>query len=370
MGGYLVIVTDTDTETPIAGATVTLRKDDTIGIRLPNGRLLDYGNQTTVTVKLVKDKSPVVDMFLTVTDRNKNHAADTTDKTGQITVPDSRSETDKNGNATVDGKNEDGDRITLTVKVEHTENGRPIEHAQVLGAKSAALRFRQSGENYTHSLAPRLQTEPAALGFGLVIVLPDGIDMDAEHRITVTVTDNRKNPQKGMNVTVQDDLSGKERGETDGNGKLTVPEAAETVLHRAYIVFTGLTNTIDFFDTVRKRRNCFSGDEYIVVIGVLDMRGKRICKNKFISFIDKNNAIFHDRKLGFPVASGKNDTFFVRMQLNTTGRTIFIIFLNHIDESRFSRSAITADDRKISADCKVVSNTLVLYRNSVRSYHI
>ena len=51
-------------------------------------------------------------------------------------------------------------------------------------------------------------------------------------------------------------------------------------------------------------------------------------------------------------------------------QTIFIIFLNHIDESRFSRSAITADDRKISADCKVVSNTLVLYRNSVRSYHI
>lgn len=106
----------------------------------------------------------------------------------------------------------------------------------MLVAKSAALRFRQSGENYTHSLAPRLQTEPAALGFGLVIVLPDGIDMDAEHRITVTVTDNRKNPQKGMNVTVQDDLGGKERGETDGNGKLTVPEAAETVLHRAYIV--------------------------------------------------------------------------------------------------------------------------------------
>ena len=127
-------------------------------------------------------------------------------------MPDSRSETDKNGNATVGGKNEDGDRITLTVKVEHTENGRPIEHAQVLVAKSAKL------------------------GFGLVIMLPDGVDMDAEHRITVTVTDNRKNPQKGMNVTVQDDLGGKERGETDGNGKLTVPEAAETVLDRAYIV--------------------------------------------------------------------------------------------------------------------------------------
>lgn len=234
VGGYLVIVTDTDTETPIAGATVTLRKDDSIGIRLPNGRLLDYENQTTVTVKLVKDKSPVVDMFLSVTDKNKNHAADTTDKAGQITVPDGSSETDENGNATVGGKDEDGDRITLTVKVEHTENGRPIEHAQLV-AKYAAFRFHQNGENYTHFLAPRFQTEPATLGFGLVIILPDGIDMDAEHRITVTVTDNRKNPQEGMNVTVKDDLGGRERGETDENGKLTVPEAAETARHTAYL---------------------------------------------------------------------------------------------------------------------------------------
>lgn len=125
VGGYLVIVTDTDTESPILGAAVTLREDDSLGVRLPNGRLLDYDDQTTVTVKLVKDRSPVVDMFIAVTD--KNHAADATNKTGQITVPDGSSETDENGNATVGGKDEDGDRITLTVKVEHYETGRPVE---------------------------------------------------------------------------------------------------------------------------------------------------------------------------------------------------------------------------------------------------
>ena len=49
---YLVIVTDTDTTDPVANATVTLHGDDTISVRLPNSRLLDYDDQTTVTVLL------------------------------------------------------------------------------------------------------------------------------------------------------------------------------------------------------------------------------------------------------------------------------------------------------------------------------
>ena len=58
VGGYLVTVTDTDTTNPVAGATVTLHEDDTLSILLPSGRLLDYADQTTVTVQLVEDKSP------------------------------------------------------------------------------------------------------------------------------------------------------------------------------------------------------------------------------------------------------------------------------------------------------------------------
>lgn len=42
----------------------------------------------------------------------------------------------------------------------------------------------------------------------IIVVLPDGVDMDAEHRITVTVMDNQKNPQEDMDVTVKDDLGG------------------------------------------------------------------------------------------------------------------------------------------------------------------
>ena len=75
-------VRDTDTKNPVAGATVTLRADESLSIRLPSGRLLDYADQTTVTVQLVEDKSPVADMFIAVTDRNDNYCEDTTDASG------------------------------------------------------------------------------------------------------------------------------------------------------------------------------------------------------------------------------------------------------------------------------------------------
>ena len=87
MGGYLVTVTDTDTKNPVANAAVALHKDNSISIRLPNSRLLDYADQTTVTVQLVKDKSAVPDMSIAVTDKNDNYASGKTDKAGQITVP-------------------------------------------------------------------------------------------------------------------------------------------------------------------------------------------------------------------------------------------------------------------------------------------
>ena len=48
VGGYLVTVTDTDTKNPIANAAVALHKDNSISIRLPNSRLLDYADQTSL----------------------------------------------------------------------------------------------------------------------------------------------------------------------------------------------------------------------------------------------------------------------------------------------------------------------------------
>ena len=137
VGGYLVIVTDTDTKNPVANASVALHADHTLSVRLPSGRLLDYTDQTTITVLLTEDKSTVANMFIAVTDRQDNYCEDSTDANGQITVPDTTGKTNEDGNATVGWEDEDGDRWTITVKVEDHETGRPIEMPGYLSEKPA-----------------------------------------------------------------------------------------------------------------------------------------------------------------------------------------------------------------------------------------
>ena len=208
VGGYLVTVTDTDTKNPVANAAVALHKDNSISIRLPNSRLLDYAEQTTVTVQLVKNKSAVPDMSIAVTDKNDNYASGKTDKAGQITVPTGSGKTNEDGKVTGGYEDADGDRWTLTVKVEHTDTGRPIPDAEVSIGKTG----------------------------NITVKLPDGTDMDKNHRITITVTDHKKNPQEGMSITVKGDLNQTAKGKTDEDGKLTVPEVEETERHGAYIL--------------------------------------------------------------------------------------------------------------------------------------
>ncbi len=195
VGQYLVIVTDTDTTDPVANATVTLSGDDSIAIRLPNSRLLDYADQTTVTVLLSEPETPVEGMAITVTDKNANACGGTTDTAGQITVPNTTGQTNADGKATVGWEDADGERHTLTVQVERTETGRPISGSTVsLGTTG-----------------------------NITVVLPDGQDMDAKNRVTVTVTDNEKAPQADVTVIVKADLGGTAQGRTNKDGELTVP---------------------------------------------------------------------------------------------------------------------------------------------------
>ena len=208
VGGYLVTVTDTDTKNPVANAAVALHKDNSISIRLPNSRLLDYADQTTVTVQLVKGKSAVPDMSISVTDKNDNYAAGKTDKAGQVTVPTGSGKTNEDGKVTAGYEDADGDRWTLTIKVEHTDTGRPIPNAEVAIGKTG----------------------------NITVKLPDGTDLDKNHRVTVTVTDHKKNPQENRNIIVKGDLSQTAKGKTDQDGKLTVPEIEERERHGAYIL--------------------------------------------------------------------------------------------------------------------------------------
>ena len=208
VGGYLVTVTDTDTKNPVANAAVALHKDNSISIRLPNSRLLDYADQTTVTVQLVKDKSAVSGMSISVTDKNDNYASGKTDKAGQITVTTGSGKTNEDGKVTTGYEDADGDRWTLTIKVEHTDTGRPIPNAEVAIGKTG----------------------------NITVKLPDGTDLDKNHRVTVIVTDHKKNPQENKNIIVKGDLSQTAKGKTDQDGKLAVPEIEERERHGAYIL--------------------------------------------------------------------------------------------------------------------------------------
>ena len=100
VGRYLVIVTDTDSKAPVSGAAVELGGEEHLSIRLPDRRLLDYADQTTITVLLAEPETPVEELAVSVTDKNANYCGGKTDKVGQFTAPGSSGIT-----------NEDGDRL-------------------------------------------------------------------------------------------------------------------------------------------------------------------------------------------------------------------------------------------------------------------
>ena len=158
---------------PVSGAAMALHEDNSISIRLPNKRLLDYADQTT--------------------------------------VPGTSGVTNDEGKTTAGYEDADGDRWTLTVKVEDYETGRPIEGAGVSIGKTG----------------------------NITVTLPDGVDMDENNRITVTITDHKKEPQEGLNVTVKADMGQTASGKTDEEGKVAVPSVAKKERHGAYIVGYG-----------------------------------------------------------------------------------------------------------------------------------
>ena len=213
VGAYFVIVTDTNSGDPVPSASVVLNADNTLSIRLPEGRLLDYAAQTTVTVLLREDKAarsemqPVVGLFIAVSDKNGNYCAEKTNADGQITVPGSSGTTGPDGTVTFGWKDADGNRFTITIRIADYENGRPIIGAIVTIGKTGHI----------------------------TVVLPNGIDMDAANRIIITLTNQRKVPLVGWIVFVKGDRTD-ENGETDENGTLILPEIVRREKHAAYIV--------------------------------------------------------------------------------------------------------------------------------------
>ena len=177
VGGYLVIVTDTDSKNPVANATVALHTDNTLSIRLPSGRLLDGNDQTVVTV-LLPSTDPAKGLNVEVSDSKDNHAAKDTDKNGQITVPDAAG----SAGEIIGTDTGDADQSN-TVNVDVADqDGKPVDGAEIA--------VDEDGE--------------------VSVTLPDEFDFDEDGPVTVTVTDNKGEAKPDVPVTV-----------TDGDAKIT-----------------------------------------------------------------------------------------------------------------------------------------------------
>ena len=234
VGRFIVIVTDSNAA-PIPHARVTIDAEDNIGVGLPHRRLLDYADQTTVTVLYAEDyyglvdnlSRSVPDLNVTVSDRNDNFAMGITDEAGQIIVPTYSTSTGNNGGGTVGGEDEDGNRRTFTVVVTD-RNGNVIDNCEI-------------------SIDDDLT---------ITVELPDGTPFNRDNPVTVTVTDQHGDPQAGLDIiVVGDDLTDTgvtnsagwvrlpptDRGYTNDNGKvqvngyIVIVEDTENPIARAFV---------------------------------------------------------------------------------------------------------------------------------------
>ena len=171
----------------IENAFVKLNDDSTISVTLPDETSIDYANRITVTVT-DKDGNPQKDISVTVSDTVENSLTDKTDENGKMVVPPlSEDITDSEGKAKVNGYN-----------VLITDETKPIENA-----------FVTIGEGQIN------------------VMLPDGVMIDIDNRITATITDSEDMPVKGMTVVISETTAEGEAKAavdvTDENGKATVP---------------------------------------------------------------------------------------------------------------------------------------------------
>ncbi len=192
VGDYLIILTDKNGK-PIFNSEITIDINDNVTIKLPSGRLLDYSDQTTITAIYTDTQSAKSDLQIFIYDTNNNAATGKTDENGQLKVPNSSSSTEDD-NGTIGGENEEQ---TFTYVVTVTDkNGLIIP--------KCAVAIGESND--------------------IVVKLPDGTVMDNDNRITVTVTDQNGNAQPNINVIVIGMSDFIEKGTTDIDGKVTLPD--------------------------------------------------------------------------------------------------------------------------------------------------
>ncbi len=217
VGDYFIILTDKDGK-PIFDSEIAIDTADNITIRLPEGRLLDYADRTTISVFRTDTKDAVSGLNIFIGDKNNNAATGTTDDNGQLTVPNNQSSTgDDNG--TIGGNKGDG------------ETEKPFTYVVTVTDKNDYI-------------IPNC-TVYIGEDNDIVVKLPDGTVMDAANRITVTVNDAEGNAQQNVNVIVIGDNDYIEKGATNANGQITVPTK-----NQAYTDKKGIANVDGYIVTV------------------------------------------------------------------------------------------------------------------------
>lgn len=214
VGRYSIVLTDKDNK-PVFNSEITIDVNDNITINLPDNRLLDYADRTTVTVFITDTQEPVEGLNIFIYDMNSNATTGKTDANGQLVVPSGQSSTGSS-NGTVGGEDEDK---TFTYVVTVTD-----KEGVIISNCDVAV-----DENN-----------------GIVVKLPDGVIMDSENRVTVTVTDHNGTAQPNINVTVIDDKGNTETGITNADGKVTLPDTSKGITDsNGQVVVNGYHVTVE-----------------------------------------------------------------------------------------------------------------------------
>ena len=195
VGSYLVTVTGTKKTDLLKGVLLSIDEDGMLTVLLPTGTSIDYADPTIVIVLNSFDREPAKDVKVSVEDWYEGRCIEYTDEEGKLTVPGKdKGTTDRDGRLTL-GFVEDKETYTYSFVVKNDETGRPIRNAKI-----------SLGENGE-----------------IKIDLPDGIDLDMNHRISVKVTDSEGKAADGSRIVMTNDLGNKETGSVNQDGSLILP---------------------------------------------------------------------------------------------------------------------------------------------------
>lgn len=195
VGAFSIILTDSK-NIPIFDSEITIDVSDNITIKLPEGRLLNYKDQTTITVFHTETQEAVKDLQIFIYDASNNAATGTTDVNGQLKVPNNQSSTgDDNGTI---GKDEDEEKFTFVVRVTDKSN---------IVIPNCSVYIGESNH--------------------IVVDLPAGVKPSTEYPVIVTVTDQNGTAQKDVTIIALGDNDYIEKGKTDIYGRITLPMVSE-----------------------------------------------------------------------------------------------------------------------------------------------